>query len=28
LWLLYRKDSNAYYTVATGNGGRRVVPPS
>jgi hypothetical protein len=28
LWLLYRKDSNAYYTVATGNASRRVVPPS
>jgi hypothetical protein len=28
LWLLYRKDSNAYYTVATGNAGGRVIPPS
>ena len=28
LWLLYRKDSNAYYTVASGNAGRSVIPPS
>src|SRR5215207_2151908 len=28
LWLLYRKDSNAYYTVATGSAARPVVPPS